>query len=228
MKRSVQITVALAGAALVISIVLWRSLKRDGGDASGGSTPAPDPGRTASATSPIRAPQPPAPSQEEGEECLKAGVEHLQAGHPQRAIVDFDRALKIRKDWPEVYYNRAVAKVAAQDYGGAVLDYDKMIELHRDGPETYYNRGVAKLALGRHADAAADFDRALRGKPDWLEAHYNLGLAREGMKDYRQAEQAYAAALRLAPPGWPSRAALEGNLARVRKELPKAPDERPQ
>jgi tetratricopeptide (TPR) repeat protein len=177
--------------------------------------------------SPSRRCSTPARSPGDGEEFIRAGVEHLRDGDPKRAIADFDRALEIRKDWPEAYYNRAVAKVAARDYSGAVFDYDKMIELHRDGPEAYYNRGVAKLALGRNADAAGDFDRALLGKSDWLEAHYNLGLAREGMKEYRQAEKSYLEALRLAPPDWPSRASVEESVARVRKALPPVPAERP-
>ena len=105
------------------------------------------------------------------------------------------------------------------DPAAAIADYTAAIEANPGFYPAWYDRGEARHTLGDYAGAAADFSRALALAPRDPKAWNNRGWAREALGDLAGAAADYRRALTVAPPGWPHRALVEGNFARVRARL---------
>jgi predicted O-linked N-acetylglucosamine transferase (SPINDLY family) len=86
--------------------------------------------------------------------------------HPEDALVSYDRAIALKPDYAEAYYNRGNALVDLKRPEDALVSYDKAIALKRDYAEAYSNRGAALTDLKRPADALVSYDRAIALKPD--------------------------------------------------------------
>ncbi len=118
---------------------------------------------------------------------------------PEASISANDRAIHLKPDDAEAYYNRGVSKAALERHDDAIADYDQAIRLKPDFAEAYTNRGNAKAKLGRHDDAIADYDQVIRLKPDYAEAYYNWGNAKATLGRYDDAIADYDQAIRLKP-----------------------------
>jgi len=72
------------------------------------------------------------------------------------AIADYSKAIELKPDFADAYYNRGLAEQAKaftfggrqgttrSELDGAIADYSKAIELKPDFADAYYNRGKAK------------------------------------------------------------------------------------
>jgi len=93
------------------------------------------------------------------------GQDYQMDGQYDRAIADFDAALKLNNS-PIVLVQRASSRVAKGDYDGAVADDTAALALGGkdgglDGWEIYNERGYAQFLAARYDRAAADFAQAL-------------------------------------------------------------------
>ena len=83
-------------------------------------------------------------------------------GRDSAAIRDFDKAIQLKPDHADAYFNRGNAKLDLEQYTAAINDYDKAIQLKPDLAEAYINRGVTKGLLKRNWEAKQDLRTALR------------------------------------------------------------------
>lgn len=97
------------------------------------------------------------------------------------------------------YYNRALARVRAQEYALAVEDFGKVIELNPNDAEALNNRCWARAVLGRLDGALSDCDEALRLRPNYADALDSRGLVNLKLGNLDRAISDYNAALRLKP-----------------------------
>ena len=118
-------------------------------------------------------------------------------GNHTGAIADYDRAVELGFDTPEVYYNRGHCKADLGDHAGAIADYDRAVELGFDTPDIYLNRGHRKAELGNHTGAIADYDRAIERNTKYADAHYSRGQANFALMDYAGAITDYDRAIDL-------------------------------
>ena len=125
-----------------------------------------------------------------GKECL---------GEPENAIVDYNKAIELKRDYTEAYNNRGVEKGNIGDYEEAIKDYDMAIELKQDYAEAYLNRGVAKDNLKRYAEAIKDFDMAIMLKSDFPEAYCNRSNSKRERELYQGAIEDCNKAIELKP-----------------------------
>jgi tetratricopeptide (TPR) repeat protein len=105
------------------------------------------------------------------------GVIHFHEGKFDLAIADFTKAIQLKSQFPEPFYNRGVAYHKNGKYDLAVIDYTKAIQLKPDLVEAYINRGVIYLNEGKFDLAIADFTKAIQIKPNVAEAYFFRGLA---------------------------------------------------
>ncbi|WP_236505989.1 tetratricopeptide repeat protein, partial [Tychonema sp. BBK16] len=94
-----------------------------------------------------------------------------------KAIASYDKALEIKPDYHEAWYNRGIALDDLGRLEEAIASYDKALEIKPDLHEAWNNRGNALVNLGRLEEAIASYDKALEFKPDDHEAWYNRGIA---------------------------------------------------
>ena len=104
------------------------------------------------------------------------GNAHLHNGDYDTAIVDYDQAIRLKRDYANAYYNRGLANSIKGNYDTAIANYGQAIRLKPNKANTYYNRGLAFYFKGAYDSAIADFDRAIELNPDLAEAYYNRGL----------------------------------------------------
>ena len=96
---------------------------------------------------------------------------HCEQGELDRAIRDFDQAIKIKPDFAEALINRGNAFAGKGEFDTAIRDYDQVIKIKPDFANAFCNRGIAFAKKGELDTAIRDFDQALKIKPDYVDAH---------------------------------------------------------
>lgn len=131
------------------------------------------------------------------------GVAFLQAGAVDRALADFDIALRLDAEHGPAYNNRGNAFLLLGQYDKAIADYDKALQVGltntADLTRLYYNRSIAYQGKGDNALALKDLNRALEYDPYYAEPFYNRAIVRTSQGDYRGALEDYNHLLALKP-----------------------------
>ena len=115
------------------------------------------------------------------------------------AILDYDKAIRLKPGHADAYVNRGVLKAKLSHYLGAIADFDTAIRLKPNDADAYYNRGNAKAKSGEQFAAIADFDTVIRLKPNYLVAYVNRGNAKADLGKHVAAIADYDEAIRLSP-----------------------------
>jgi len=85
---------------------------------------------------------------ETAEECFNRGVEHGNQGEMEKAISEFQKAIKLDPDNARSYFNLGFAYQCNGDFENAILHYSKAIEIDPNYSGAYSNRAVIYY-LGR-------------------------------------------------------------------------------
>ncbi|MGE5658264.1 MAG: trypsin-like peptidase domain-containing protein [Actinomycetota bacterium] len=97
------------------------------------------------------------------------GLSRLDQGEAWDAIADFDQSLKLNSNIPEVYFNRAIARLllvpnevvrGSDPLSQAIEDYSLAIQANPGYADAYYNRGLARIEKSDKTGALADLQKA--------------------------------------------------------------------
>ena len=86
------------------------------------------------------------------------GEAYWKKGEHDRAITDYDEAIKINPKFAMPYNNRGVVYGAKGEFDRAILDYDTAIKLFPKLAGAYYNRGLAYAKKGEYDRGRTDRD----------------------------------------------------------------------
>ena len=86
-------------------------------------------------------------------------------GQYDKAIQDFDQAIRLDPHYPDAFNNRGIARGGKGEREKAIQDFDEAIRLDPNHAIALHNRGIAFRVLGRMAEAEADFARARQAGP---------------------------------------------------------------
>ncbi len=139
-----------------------------------------------------------------------------------KAIASYDKALEIKPDKDEAWYNRGIALDDLGRLEDAIASYDKALEFKPDKDEAWNNRGIALYNLGRLEEAIASYDKALEFKPDDHEAWNNRGIALGNLGWLEDAIASYDKALEIKPDyreAWYNRGYILYNLGRLEEAI---------
>ena len=97
---------------------------------------------------------------------VSRGDSYAEEGLYERAIHEYDEAIRLERQEADAYYKRGLAhealgkaKEASRDFEKAIQEYDE--DIRRDPqPYAYYQRALAYEALGKTIEAARDFAEA--------------------------------------------------------------------
>ncbi len=126
------------------------------------------------------------------------GIGYRFKGDYDRAIQDYNQAIKLNSKSAVAYNNRGVAYDNKGDYDRAIQDYDQAIKL-KPSAEGYFNRGNAHLGKSQYDHAIDDYNQAIKLKPDFAAAFDNRCWARAVVGILKQALADCNEALRLLP-----------------------------
>jgi tetratricopeptide (TPR) repeat protein len=104
------------------------------------------------------------------------GVAHRLNGEYDKALQDYEQAIRLNPGSPSYYNNRGIIYRIKHDYDRAIADYDEAIWLQNDYPAAFYNRALAYADKGEYDHALADFEVVLR-----FDAKNALALYARGM-----------------------------------------------
>ena len=111
------------------------------------------------------------------------GINRHTFGDIKGAIEEYNKALRLHPNFPEVYYKRGISRYKLGDLKGAIADYNKAISLNSNYPGIYNHRGFTLHDLGDIKGAIADFNKALSLNPNFPEAYQNRGISRNKLGD---------------------------------------------
>lgn len=94
-----------------------------------------------------------------GDIHLRQGSEYGIQIRYEKAIQEYNKAIKFNPNDYESYYNRGNAHESLRQYEYAIQDYTKAIELNHDLRYAYNNRGKCYQALGDTEKSQADFEK---------------------------------------------------------------------
>jgi len=130
---------------------------------------------------------------------INLGMLHYQEGRPERAVAEYEAALRIDPADAEARDDLGIALAAAGRTEEALAEFAESLRLAPDDPKTHNNLANTLAGQGRTAEALAEYAQAVRLEPRYADAHNNLGtaLALAGRTDEAIAE--HEEAVRLDP-----------------------------
>ncbi|MDC3340478.1 tetratricopeptide repeat protein [Planktomarina temperata] len=115
------------------------------------------------------------------------------------SIEVYKRALAIKPDYTDAYYNMGAAFQNQGNLEEAVEAYNKALNIKPDYVEAHYNKGIALKDQGKLVEAIASFNTALSIKPDYAYAYNNIGNAFKDQGNLAEAMEAYTKATVIKP-----------------------------
>ncbi len=130
---------------------------------------------------------------------LARGNAYYAEGNLQAALSDFDRAISLRPNHPEAYYNRGNLHCMLRQFDSAIADYTKAIELAENDANAHNNRGMAWHEKGNFQSALANYNRAIAINPNEPLFYANRGRLWDSVGDDALARADYLQAKELDP-----------------------------
>jgi tetratricopeptide (TPR) repeat protein len=128
------------------------------------------------------------------------GVAYDMIGETDRAIDDFDTAIRLAPDYGMTYIYRGLAWAKKREFSRAIVDFNEAIR--RDPSDAFLalnNLGNVDEEIGEHDRAIENYGRAIALNPGYVRAYYNRAGAHYAKADYDQAIEDFGRAIQLKP-----------------------------
>jgi tetratricopeptide (TPR) repeat protein len=93
------------------------------------------------------------------------GLAYVTKGDPDRAITDYNEAIRLNPNNGLTFNERGLAYKAKDDLDRALADFNEAVRLNSDNADIHYNRGNVFMKKGDLDHAIADLDEAIRLGP---------------------------------------------------------------
>ncbi len=156
------------------------------------------------------------------------GLAYLHSGDADHAAIEFRKAIALKPDFAEAYYNMAQALERRDDEAGAVQFYQWAVRAGLPKAEDHDARGFLLVHQGDLAGAESEFEAALQDVPSLASAHFHLGTAFRLQQKYPEAVAELKKALALDPSNAKARDDLELASRHLNQPKERSPASAPQ
>ncbi|MCU0524753.1 MAG: tetratricopeptide repeat protein [Elainella sp. Prado103] len=111
----------------------------------------------------------------------------IQLDKIQEAIDCYQRAIQLRPDFYEAYYNLAVAQAHQQNWRSAIEAFQQVLKLNPRHAESHYGLGKLADQIEQPKTAAAYYWRAIQNQPDFAAAYFSLGETLLKLREWQKA-----------------------------------------
>ncbi|MFO1093433.1 MAG: tetratricopeptide repeat protein [Planctomycetaceae bacterium] len=125
------------------------------------------------------------------------GYALTEKGNFDRAISDFDEAIRLDAKCSDAYCGRAKIAFDRKQYDKAIADADEAIRLDPHCAIVYCIRGASRGGMGELDQALSDLDEAIRLDPEDAQAYYHRAYARMSKREFEKALSDCSEAIRL-------------------------------
>ncbi|MBW1916190.1 MAG: tetratricopeptide repeat protein, partial [Deltaproteobacteria bacterium] len=127
------------------------------------------------------------------------GYLYLEDNMPDKAIINFTKALEIDPDNPEAHNNLGVAFARQGKLDDAVMSFEAVLQVKPDHIEAHNNLGNILIRQEKVNRGITYFKDALQIDPSCVAAQKNLGVAFARQDKLEEAVKAYKRAIELEP-----------------------------
>ena len=125
------------------------------------------------------------------------GACYSNIGPDKSAIDCFLKAIQLKPDYAEAYYNLGVAYHKTNMLEEALESYNNAIEFQHAYPTAHNNIGIIYLNKDKINSAVKSFEWAIAYDANYAEAHNNLGSALQQLKQFKKAKKEFEIAISL-------------------------------
>ena len=127
------------------------------------------------------------------------GAANKKSGKLEEAVEAYTKALSIKPDFADAYYNMGNALKDQSKLEKALEAYNNAIAIKPDHAEAYHNMGNVLEDQGKLTKALEAYNDAISIKPDYAEAFNNMGNVLKGQSKVEEAIEAYNKAIAIKP-----------------------------
>lgn len=141
------------------------------------------------------------------------GLVLYQTGEYDKALAEFDDALKLNPGFVLSVHNIGRVQLARGEYEAAITTFKRVVEMDKANnyrtPHAYTQWGNALVALGRPDEAKGVYERAIKAGPEYPDAYASFGRLQASQGKLLEARVLYSIAVKLDPERRAFREALE-------------------
>lgn len=102
------------------------------------------------------------------------GYNYLRLNKYDKAIIGFQKALKLKPDYADAYFNLGNCQTKKKDYDAALVSFQKSLKYKPNNALTYFTIGYAQYRKGIYSEAIKSFQKVLEINPSSTSAKRNL------------------------------------------------------
>jgi tetratricopeptide (TPR) repeat protein len=129
---------------------------------------------------------------------IRRGIREYHRGSYDRAIRDFNLALKANPQSAEAYFGRGMALSEKKNYDSAIADITRAIEIN-SLPQFYYERSLVWEEIHDYDKAIKDYTSAINIAPDFAPAYINRAQLYKNKGEFDSAIKDYNKVIELSP-----------------------------
>jgi tetratricopeptide (TPR) repeat protein len=128
-----------------------------------------------------------------------AGAINVELSQFELAIEYYKKAVKIRPDYYEAFYNLGVAQQNKNYFKEAIKSYSEAIKIKPNYADSFNNMGYIQHKQGQFKEAIKSYSEAIKIHPNFASAYNNLANSLIEIGDFETAAKNFSEAIRINP-----------------------------